>query len=559
MSEDSFDFIVVGAGSAGCCLANRLSADPSRRVLLLEAGGKDSSPLIKMPIGFTQLMYNEKTTNLYKTEPEPHLGGREMSVVRGRVLGGCSSINGMVYMRGQRQDYDDWAALPGCDGWSYESLLPYFKRSENFDAGPADDYHAKGGELNVTHVAMKYPISEAYIEAAQSVGIPRNDDINGATQEGIGYVQVTMKDGQRWSSADAFLSDDVKKRPNLTIVTHARARRVLLEGNTAIGVEYEDRKRRAVRALATREVVLSAGTYDTPPLLERSGIGNPRVLQSLGIDVHHPLPGVGENLQDHLQLWVQQGVKTKKCLSEDGKFPRVVWHVMKYMFTKTGPLTMPACNVGGFVPNEGGDRPIFQIHFTPGAGGMDEKGNMVATPDPGVNSTVCVVRPTSRGSVHARSADPKAFPKIIHNYLSTDHDRELAIEGFKLQRKIFRSDAFKPFATYEILPGDSVQTDDEILDFWRREAMSVYHPVGSSKMGPADDPNAVVDNALRVHGVEHLRIADASVFPLLPSGNTHAPTVAVAERAADLILGKVEARRAAPAKKKAPAAAGASS
>ncbi|MDH3625539.1 MAG: GMC family oxidoreductase N-terminal domain-containing protein [Myxococcales bacterium] len=538
MPKETFDFIVVGAGSAGCCVANRLSANPDNRVLLIEAGGKDNNPLIKMPIGYTRLMYDEKTTNLYKTEPEPHLNGRQVSVVRGRVLGGCSSINGMVYMRGQKQDYDDWGALRGCGGWSYANVLPYFKRSEHYEPGLANDYHAKGGELNVTYVETKYPITDVYIEAAVSVGIPRNDDVNGEAQEGIGYIQVNMKNGRRWSSADAFLSPDVRRRPNLEIVLHATAKRLLLEGRRAVAVEYADRKDNTRIVRANREVIVCAGTYNSPPLLELSGIGNRKALNELGVEVKHELRGIGENLQDHYQCWVQHGVKTKSVMSEDGKFPRVVWSTLKYLLTKKGALAMPACNVGGFIPNEGAQRPIFQIHFTPGAGAMDEDGNMVASPVPGVNSTVCIVRPTSRGSVHARSTDPKAFPRIVHNYLSTEHDRKLAIEGFKLQRRIYGSDVFQEHATQELRPGDHVQSDDEILDFWKVEGMSLYHPVGSMKMGPADDPAAVVDNELRVHGIEGLRIVDASIFPLLPSGNTHAPTVAVAERASDLILGK---------------------
>ena len=491
-----------------------------------------------MPIGFTRLMYDEKVTNTYKTEPEPELNDREMSAPRGRVLGGCSSINGMIYTRGQRGDYDEWAALPGCEGWSYDELLPYFKRPEHFEVETGNPYHGNDGELNVTHVAMKYPITDVYMEAAESVGIKRLDDINGATQDGIGYMQVTMKDGCRWSSADAFLSPEVRKRPNLRIILNAAATRVLLDGKRATGVEYRDKKGNVHQARAAREVLLSAGAYNSPPLLEMSGIGRREALQAIGVEPIHELRGVGENLQDHIQLWVQYGVKTKKTLSEDGKFPKVVLNVLRYLFTKTGALAMPAANVGAFVSSEEGGRPIFQLHFTPGAGGMDEKGNMVATPEPGVNSTVCVIRPTSRGSVHARSCDPKEQPRIVHNYLSTEHDKKLSIEGFKLQRRIYESAVFQEHATQEILPGPSVQTDEEILDFWRREAMSTYHPVGTAKMGPAEDPEAVVDNELCVHGIEGLRVVDCSIFPLIPSGNTHAPVVAVADRAADLILGK---------------------
>ena len=538
MTDSEFDYILVGGGSAGCLLANRLTADPKHRVLLLEAGGNDNKPLIKMPIGFTRLMYDETVTNLYTTQPEPELNGRRISVVRGRVLGGCSSINGMVYTRGQREDYDDWAALPGCQGWSYDELLPYFKRSEHFDIKPGNSYHGNDGELNVTHVAMKYPISELYIKAAESIGIRRLDDINGETQRGIGYMQVTMKDGRRWSSADAFLSAEVRKRPNLTIALKAAARRVLLDGKRAVGVEYQDGKGGVHRAGAKSEVVLCAGAYNSPPLLEMSGIGQRDVLEDLGVELLHELNGVGGNLQDHLQLWVQHAVKTKHTLSEDGKFPRVVLNVFRYLFTKTGPLAFPAANVGAFVSSETGGRPIFQLHFTPGSGGMDENGKMVSTKESGVNSTVCVIRPTSRGTVHARSRDPRDAPEIVHNYLSTERDRELSIEGFKLQRRIYGAPTFREHALEELVPGAHVQTDEEILEFWRSDSMSTYHPVGTAKMGPAEDPDAVVDNELRVHGIDGLRIVDASIFPLIPSGNTHAPVVAVADRAADLLLGK---------------------
>lgn len=549
---NQYDFIIVGAGSAGCLLANRLTRNSNNHVLLIEAGRRDTNPMIRMPIGFSRLMYDPKDTDVYFTEPEPHCNNRKIHTPRGRVLGGCSSINGMVYVRCQQEDYNEWANIPGCEGWSYDEVLSYFKRSENFspeidspEKNASLKHHGTGGDLNVTYSRTNYPLGETYIQAAREAGFPYNKDFNGDSQEGVGYFQLNQKNGQRWSSARAFLSRDggaAEQRPNLIIATQCKALRVLFHNKTrAVGVEYINAAGEKIQAAAMSEVILSAGTFATPQILELSGVGRSEVLEKNGIEPVKVMNGVGENLQDHYTVIVQHGVSGGETLSRDGQFPRVILSLFKYLFAKRGVLAHPAATIGAFLKGTQKDgsrdtRPAYQIHFAAGNGDWDEKGNMMPGKNPGVTSTACMLRPESRGSVHIQSADPQQWPAVRGNYLSTEEDCRRIVEAVKIQRRIYAAPSFQAVATEEEKPGVVYQSDEDILNYCRDNGMSVYHPVGTCKMGAVTDPAAVVDNRLKVHGLEALRIVDGSIFPNLLSGNTHAPIVMVAERAAEFIL-----------------------
>jgi choline dehydrogenase len=530
MQDNSYDYIIVGAGSAGCVLANRLSEDSSCRVLLLEAGEPDNHPLIHMPIGWSQLVSNEKFNWRYYSEPEPGLNDRRIPVPRGRGLGGSSSINGMVYIRGQAEDYDDWAAA-GCTGWSYADLLPYFKRSENFEPTGAGPYHGADGPLNVTTPRIENKLSDLYIEAAIEAGHPRNPDFNGVSQEGVGYFHVNQKNGRRHSAAAAYLKP-VKNRQNLHIHTGALASRIHFERGRAVAVSYRSGQE-TCKVLAGKEIILCGGAINTPALLELSGVGRRDVLAKAGIEPVHELPGVGENLQEHLTCSVQYKVHNATTMREQARPLGLIKNLLRYLFTRRGLLTAPAATVGAFLPGQGDTRPAYQIHFAAGVGEVDDKGNTISAGFPGVTSTGCVLRPISRGSVHVQSANPQQAPHIRFNFLDSEEDRRRMIEIIRLQRDIFKSPAYNAHRGEEYLPGAQVQSDAEILDYIRQNAHSVYHPVGTCKMGI--DDSAVVDPQLRVRGIKGLRIADASVFPSLISGNTHATCVAIGEKCADLI------------------------
>ena len=535
-----FDYIIVGAGSAGCVLANRLSADPTIKVLLLEAGGKDTSPMIHIPVGYAQTLKDPKVNWMYETEPDPGTGDRPHVWPRGKVLGGSSSINGLLYIRGQKQDYDGWRQM-GCVGWGWDDLEPYFVKSQNQERDSLSG-HGKGGPLNVSDVTQRHPVSDAVIEACQQAGLPPNDDVNSGLQEGATYYQLTVKDGKRCSAAVAYLNP-VKNRPNLTIATNALAHRVLFEGKRAVGVEY-GQKGQTLTAHADREVILSGGAINTPQLLELSGIGPGQHLQDMGVKVVADRPGVGENLQDHFVVGMRFRLKPGVIsVNEMTRGMRFVGELFKYVFQRKGLLTLSAAHIAAFIRTRPElETPDVQYHILPAsmdAEKMAEEAAMELETQPGLTVAPCQLRPESRGSIHIKSTDPTQHPAIRPNYLADPLDQQTIVEGLKWGRMMTNQPALAPYVAHELDPSVDAKTDEALLQHARDSGTTIYHPVGTAKMGT--DPMAVVDPTLSVIGVEGLRVVDASIMPRLVSGNTNAPTIAIAEKASEMILAAAKA------------------
>ena len=532
-SDQRYDYIVIGAGSAGCVLASRLSADPDNRVLLLEAGGSDMNPWIHIPVGYFKTMHNPATDWCYKTEPDEGIAGRSLQWPCGKVLGGSSSINGLLYVRGQPADYDRWAEL-GNKGWSFDEVLPYFKKSEDQERG-ADAYHGVGGPLKVSDLRLRRPIADFFVKAATQVGIPFNEDYNGERQEGVGYFQQTAHKGFRWSTAKGFLRP-ARKRPNLTVKTKAQTTRLLLEGIKAVGVEYL-KGGQVHQARAEGEVILSAGAIGSPQILQRSGIGPKILLEKVGVPLVKDLPGVGQNLQDHLQIRLVFKTSQRTLNDEVNNIFKQAWVGMQYMLTRTGPLTLAASQVAIFTKsNPDAERPDIQFHMQPLSADKPGEG---AHKFSAFTSSVCQLRPFSRGYLEIKSKDPLEYPAIHPNYLSDERDQQVAIDGIKTARRISEAPAMAPHIKDEYVPGRQFQSDEELLDAARKFSQTIYHPTSTCKMG--HDDLAVVDDRLRVHGVGNLRVVDASIMPEIVSGNTNAPTIMIAEKASDMILEDVAA------------------
>lgn len=527
MSE--FDYIVVGAGSAGCVVANRLSENGRFTVLLLEAGPADSNPWIRSPLGAAKTLHDPSVNWKLTTEPEENCYNRPLSVPRGRVLGGSSSINGTLYIRGDKRDYDLWAQS-GAKGWSFEDVLPYFKKSEGNERG-ASALHGGNGPLKVSDITETDPLNDAIVASAKQAGIQTTDDFNGDEQEGFGYCQTTTHRGRRSSTSAAFLKP-ARGRANLTVSPDSTVVRVEVADGRATGVTYErNGTRHTVKA--RREIVLSAGAIHSPAILELSGIGQSERIRALGLNPVHELPGVGENLQDHFGVTLKWKVKDVLTFNQRSRGLRALWEGMQFFLTRKGMLTLPPSPVLGFIRSRPGlERCDVQYHVMPLSWADPVKG--ILDSFPGVTISVCILQPESRGSVHITSADHKARPAIKVNPLDTQTDRDILVRGIKKLRDVMAQSAVKPFLVDEILPGKSQVSDEELLDFGRRAGNLFYHPVGSCKMGV--DPMAVVDPSLRVHGIKGLRVADASIMPLMISGNTNAPSIMIGEKAADLIL-----------------------
>ena len=534
-----FDYIIVGGGTAGCVLANRLSADPDCRVLLLEAGGRDNYFWIWIPVGYLFTINNPRTDWCFKTEPEPGLNGRALNYARGRVLGGCSSINAMIYMRGQQSDYDHWAAL-GNRGWSWREVLPYFIRVEDYAHG-ADALHGVGGELRVEERRVSWEILDAWREAAAECGIPKIAEFNRGDNFGNAYFQVNQRRGVRVNMVRAFLAP-VRHRPNLTVLTDAHARRVALEPRDgtlrATGIEIRRGDGSTARLAARREVVLAAGAIGSPQLLQLSGIGPGALLQAHGIPVVHALPGVGENLHDHLQVRLMYKVRNVRTLNERANsLVGKALMGLEYLLFRTGPLTMPPSQLGAFAKSDPAQSSAnIEWHVQPLS--LDKFGEPLH-PFPAITPSVCNLRPTSRGHVRITSPDPHAHPAISVNYLATPEDQRVAIDGMRFTRRIMAARALARFTPEEWKPGPAVASDAELLHAAGDLGTTIFHPVGTCRMGP--DPMAVVDDRLRVQGVAGLRVVDASVMPRITSGNTNAPTVMIAEKGAELILADARA------------------
>ena len=533
-ATQEFDYVVVGSGSAGSVLTHRLVEAQSPTVCVLEAGGKDYNPFIHIPAGFMKTLVDPKVNWLYETEPSEGTAGRRIAQPRGKTLGGSSSINGHIYNRGQRMDFDVWAQM-GNRGWSYAEVLPYFKRNERRVGAGDDRFRGREGRYSIGDLTWEHPLCDAFMDGAVSEGIPRNPDYNGASQEGVGFFQRSIHQGKRVSSARAYLHP-VMGRSNLEVRTKAYAVKLLFDGKRVVGVryfqggEYKD-------VLARREVILSGGTFNSPQLLQLSGVGDPELLQSMGIEVAHALPGVGENLRDHYPIRMTARVNNVTTINERARGLPLLWEIAKYFSAGKGILTLQPTLVACFWKSdeslESGD---LQMTFTPASYAEGVQSQLDS--QPGMTIAVWQQRPESRGYVRIRNNDPFQKPAIQPNYLADEMDQRVIVGGIKLGRKLFRTPALAPYFEGELSPGDDVQTDDEILNYARGRGTTAFHPMGTCRMGPNTDATAVVDHELRVHGLAGLRVADASIMPTMPSANTNASSLMIGEKAADMILGK---------------------